>query len=695
MTREFSEEKKHLAVVIEEIDRLKKENQERSLRLKERIRQERERIWEDYARGSANPSGELQDVVQISRTEVNDAEGYEYLQQMIGRLDEQRKSPYFARIDFAENGEQESFYIGKNSLVDPESAEVYVCDWRADISSLFYDFEKGPAYYDTGAGRISGEITLRRQFKIEDSVLKYVFESDLAVEDEILKEELGKSSDLKLKTIVDTIQRDQNRIIRNLSADVLVVDGSAGSGKTSVALHRAAYLLYRFRNTLSGLNILIFSPNTIFNAYIRDVLPELGEERVLQDNFYDFLSGMFDCSFETPGAFYERMLNDEACNELEKRGGKSFCAILESMLKENLDLISFRDISFPGNVAVINAETVRGYYLRFSAYPLKVRCEKVTNILCEDFEDIYKELYLNRFIEELKKDPSVAFTDEEVRIEKAKEWKRCLSAFREDISSLFSVDIFQVYRRALQSLSEKEAEAFDQRLSGGKLDFSDLYPLSYLNLLSGFRPEAKKISHVILDEAQEYPAVLFRSLPLLFPSAKFTILGDLCQRSYSLDSGISEIGDFFNGKKTAFCKLDKTYRCTRQINQYLYDCGGVSPENWFVRDGDEVLFADFDAEELVAYLAEDSRSCAVICRDKAAAEAVYCQIKNKVRAFILNEEGTLSPGKVAVIPSYLAKGLEFDRVALIRQSGFNEKENRPMFYVGASRALHKLAVFDR
>lgn len=689
----FVEEERHLKKVLSEIDRFSLEASERRRFLREKIRQERERIWEDYARGSANPSGELQEVVQISRTEVNDTERYQNLQTMIERFQEQRKTPYFARIDFCEKQQTETFYIGKISLVDPSSSEVYICDWRADISSLFYDFETGPAYYETGAGKIEGDILLRRQFKIENGRLVYVFESDLAVEDEILRDELGKSADLKLKTIVGTIQREQNRIIRDVSADILVVEGGAGSGKTSVALHRVAYLLYRYRNTLSHLNIIIFSPNSVFNSYIRDVLPELGEERVLQENFYDFFSALFSVSFETPGAFAERLMAGADNNELEKRGGRRFCLALESALQEAAGSLAFPDVVFPGNFSTVSGEEIAGYYTRFLAYPHEVRCQKVINILCEDFEDLYKERYLEACLVEIKKDPSVALTSEEELQVKEEEWRRCLESFRKQLNALFAIDIYSVYTAALRTVSETEALAFEKRMGEGRFAFSDLYPLTYLKALLGVRPAVKKISHIVIDEAQEYPAALFQTLHLFFPEARFTILGDLCQRSCSLDSGIEEIPSFFGKRRTSYCRLDKTYRCTREIYAYLQTLGGCPHEKWFDRTGEAVAFFDFKAESLVRYLVGGKNTAAVICRDLASAEEIFRQIKDLADAFVLTENGTLFPGKIAVIPSYLAKGLEFDTVALIRQDGFNETENQSMFYVGASRALHRLAVF--
>ena len=213
--KDFEYEKQHLAEVIAKIDEFSGKSETAEIDLREKIREERARIWEDFSRGSMNPSSEIQDVVQISQTEMRDTARYEHIKQQVKNLHSQRYSPYFARLDFKENGyEPESFYIGNISLIDSESSDLYICDWRADISSMFYDFELGHAFYDSPTGRIEGELLLRRQFKIMDSILKYMFDTDVAIQDEILKDELGKTSDVKLKTIVTTIQKEQNGIIR-------------------------------------------------------------------------------------------------------------------------------------------------------------------------------------------------------------------------------------------------------------------------------------------------------------------------------------------------------------------------------------------------------------------------------------------------------------------------------------------------
>ena len=202
--------------------------------------------------------------------------------QLKHRFEKMLDAPFFGRVDFMYDGddEPEPFYIGIGNFAEKTGMQPLIYDWRAPVSSLFYDYDKGPASYEAPAGRLDGEILSKWQFKIQNGELVYAFESDTKIDDDILKKELGTNSDVKLKNIVRTIQKEQNAIIRNTKDRILVIQGAAGSGKTSIALHRIAYLLYHERDTLKSSNILILSPNSVFADYISHILPELGEENI-------------------------------------------------------------------------------------------------------------------------------------------------------------------------------------------------------------------------------------------------------------------------------------------------------------------------------------------------------------------------------------------------------------------------------
>ena len=225
---------------------------------------------------------------------------YQHSDMLARRLERVYANPYFGRMDFQEDGDPkaEQLYLGIATLVDEKTGEYLIYDWRAPVSSMYYDSETGGAFYSAPMGTIEGNILLKRQYRIVGGEIDLMFDSSLKIDDDILQEILSRSADNRMKTIVTSIQREQNRIIRDDSHRLLVVQGAAGSGKTSIALHRAAYLLYRYKDTVKADNILIFSPNKIFNDYISSVLPELGEESILQTTFWDYAYNMLPDRYE-------------------------------------------------------------------------------------------------------------------------------------------------------------------------------------------------------------------------------------------------------------------------------------------------------------------------------------------------------------------------------------------------------------
>ena len=209
------------------------------------------------------------------------------------------QSPYFARIDFSvASSEPAAVYIGIHNFSQERTGKNLIYDWRAPVSSMFYDFELGPAWHDTPSGRIEGHITLKRQYRIRDGRMEFMIENGLNIHDEVLQKELSHAADDKMKTIVATIQRDQNAVIRNDSSPVMIIQGVAGSGKTSIALHRIAFLLYRFRDSIAAKDILIISPNKVFADYISNVLPELGEEQVPEMEMDELAQDLLENKFK-------------------------------------------------------------------------------------------------------------------------------------------------------------------------------------------------------------------------------------------------------------------------------------------------------------------------------------------------------------------------------------------------------------
>lgn len=691
--------------IIEMIDRILCLDEQKRQELKEEIIEERERIWDDLSRGGYNPETDLQDTTVDSQADYLRSARVDFLEQRKNRLIMLRDNPYFARIDFKEKGEDvaEQFYIGMSSLSDPKTAELYICDWRADISSLFYEHGLGPVVYKSPIDDIPGEITLRRQFRISDSELKYIFDSDIAIEDNVLQDELGKNSDAKLKNIVSTIQAEQNKIIRDLSCDILLVQGVAGSGKTSIALHRLAYLMYKFRKTLTAQSIVIFSPNDVFNGYIADVLPSLGEEKVIQRSFYEMFSSFHpEFVFENPSDYYERLLNKDIRPDEEIKSSEKFISVLRNTFEKNNTNITITEGITLRRTEIISAEELdRLFNDNYKNYPPATRIQKIKSVIADDLEDNKKAAMLSEFVRKIKKDQALDFTEEEESILKQNEWNNILDEISRKVDAALSPDIVAIYREALGTVNSELASLAVTRFNHeGKplFDYPDLFPLTYLAILAGTVRPMRKIAHAVIDEAQDYPPILFRIINSLMPTAKLTILGDISQRTTPINLTIENISEYFN-RTTTYYKLTKSYRSTSEINEYLKSVMD-SPDNdvsSLNRHGEAVETIPYNINKIEAALEElhrkGFRSNAIICKDRAACKKLRSRMKTGNKPKIIRGEDMIKPGTDVIIPAYLTKGLEFDGV-IVADNGVLRKNAPGTFYVACSRALHKLYVTE-
>ena len=430
-------------------------------------------IWEN--------SGVLDDIeVMVSMRDVN--KEVDFTNKNIKNINALRKSlssPYFGRVDFSYDDDIISVYIGINGII--ENLKNYVFDWRSPIASLFYNYGVGKAEYTAPMGKIQGDILLKRQYKISNGKIKRCFESDINIDDEYLQEILSSASSKKMTNIVNTIQKEQNMIIRNVDDKHLIVQGIAGSGKTSVALHRIAYLLYNEKN-LTNNNVLIFSPNEVFSDYISNVLPELGEQNVLQTTFSDFSSSYIGGDIESFTNFLERYYNNEnICLENQKYNKVK----LSNEFKKEIDIFLKDYISTAG--------FVKG---------LSINGKKITR---EELNRIFQEKFDNREVSRRLEDMSEYLGGYK------KEFKRKIF---QKLKELLTIDTnpIEVYNKILSknNLSiDKEKTKFNSNGKIKKLSYSDLLPLMYINFeLNGY-PNARTIKHVIIDEAQDYTLLQF------------------------------------------------------------------------------------------------------------------------------------------------------------------------------------------
>lgn len=597
-------------------------------------------------------------------------------------------SPFFGRVDFIYEGDEEPerFYIGIGNLAERAGSRPLVNDWRAPVSGLFYDYDKGPASYDAPAGTMKGEITSKWQYKIRRGEMVYEFESDIKIDDDILKAELGSSGEVQLKNIIRTIQKEQNAIIRNTEDKIMVIQGAAGSGKTSVALHRIAYLLYHDRKNLKSSNILILSPNSVFADYISHILPELGEENIREMSFdlfayKDLQDTAADCE-DKYDQIEKAVKNPSLWKRYREKQSQEFISRLDGFILELEDeLMNFRDVEYKGHV-LTEGEIIRLFYFKFSEIPLLSRMEAVEEYFIDQVETLRGRDLSEEEREELT----------------------------EKFQSMYGGrDFYVLYSRFL------DREGYDplpkKPLEKRSLKYEDVYPLLYLkhNLIRC--REHREIRHLVVDEMQDYSWVQYLLLKKLFP-CRMTILGDKAQTMEENRQDVMEFLPRIFGRNIRKIYMNRSYRNTVEIAEYAGRIVGMEGVELFERHGAPVEEKEFkdkrDAldEVLKTWLSDKDRleTAAVICLTEKEAEEAALYLKEKLAentsgnleeiSYFDRNSGKFKKG-LTVTTFYLAKGLEFDRVYGI----FDKKDKSPLKlqaeYITATRALHELFMYSR
>ena len=611
-------------------------------------------------------------------------------------------SPFFGRVDFCYEGEDEPeiFYIGIANLAEENGGLPLIYDWRAPVSGLFYDFDKGPASYQAPLGEIHGDIAAKWQYKIRGGKMIYEFESDVKIDDEILKAELGSNGDVQLKNIIRTIQKEQNAIIRNTSDRIMVIQGAAGSGKTSIALHRIAYLLYHDRKNLKSSSVLVLSPNGVFSDYISHILPELGEENIREMSFdlfaYKRLKNVVsDC--EDRYDLIERQIAG-LCDEklLKEKLSRDFLDRMEGYLVELEDsLMNFRDVEHRG-VVKKEQEIIELFYFKFMDIPLLSRMDAVAEY----------------FIDEVETLKGFDLPDEE----------------REAVKNRFyrmyeTRDLYVLYNRFLrqEGFPSLPQVQYEKR----KLRYEDVYPVLYLKYRLETQQEDSGVRHLIVDEMQDYSMIQYLIIQRLF-KCRMTILGD---REQTMDGEQQDVLTFLPkifGKDIRRIVMNKSYRNTVEIASYANKLAGITEVELFERHGKPVVEKEFpgleEALESVvrelriekqAVIAENAdegvediisyETAAVIARTADEARETYYILKEKLEAegfdtkerlSLLHRDSTNFQKGLTVTTFYMAKGLEFDQVFSV----FPGEDRSPIVerarYIAATRALHELYMYE-
>jgi len=637
---------------------------------------------------------------EVSRHERQYAEA----SRQLTRLKKMLNEPYFGRIDFIEEGydDLEEIYIGRYSLFDEETNTYHVYDWRAPISSLYYDYGVGAAQFvvpGTGA-TIEGEITLKRQYQIEKGELLYLFDNDIAIDDEILRRELSKSADAHIKTIVNTIQTEQNRAIRAKEHNVLV-HGPAGSGKTSVGLHRLAYLLYRDRNSLTSAKVRIFSPSPIFASYIAGIIPELGEEDVQNLDFVALVADKGRDRRPFHGLYHQIAATDEMRRAwLFQKYSSAFLDALESFVAHHAP--SFEDVRFNRDTVCSGRRMEELYQDRTVSSNLKSKTERVLSYV----ERAYAEYFsanrqaITALFNSIHDDN---FSDHEVRIKFDEEKSIVIRDLKSRLSPYSSKLLEKFLKKWAQrcKLSSKFAkDAFKM----DKLFYEDALLLFYVDILTGRVPQDKTVKHILLDEAQDLSHLHHRILTRLYVASNFTVLADANQALYP-GINLSSIGELHALYPTACdIPLTRSYRSTYEINVFAARfLQNPNPDASYMRHGDEpqIIEANDAAAatvEILRQLPEGYSTVGILLPTAWDARVFYERLKGlcskelaRKLQLIASEEDDFVPG-VMVMAVPFAKGLEFDTVICPEYGSDSLKGefgNRLMYLI-CTRALHRL-----
>ena len=630
---------------------------------------------------------------------------YEEVANKISVLETLIQSPYFARIDFKFEDEDqfEPIYIGRSSLKEEKSREMYIYDWRSPIASVFYRFVTGPAFYDAPGGRIAGEVDLKRQYEIKKGVLEYFFDADVQITDEFLRKLLSQNTSPKMKTIVETIQREQDMVIRDMENDLMMVQGVAGSGKTSIALHRAAYLMYQgLSNRLAAHNIIIISPNPLFEQYISNVLPELGESNVVSVVFEEMVSAILQREhIQSRNQFLENLITSKKYrsvikNSMEFKMSPSFKEILDRFIRDLPHRwIAFDDICFEGE-CIVTKEMLRDRTLVRAEVPLGTKLRQLEDFVVESIRES-KKIRMSReeeviIINEMRRFTELNLLNLYRALFNDREYFYHLA---EGIEQNASMDRIIKYTR--------------ENLNSNLLYYDDAAVLTYLRLKIYGTGKYKNIKQVVIDEAQDYYPLQYEIFSLLFSNAKFTVLGDMNQTLEKQEdiSLYEQIAKILNKKKSSLITMDKSFRCTNEILNYSLKFIDQRPEiKSFNRKGEEPqLFTAKDQDELVGKILAEVNVCqemgyqsvGLICKTERNAVRLFDQLKDKIELQLIESESMSDLNGVFIIPVYMSKGLEYDAVLICDcdSENYHSEDDKKLLYIACTRALHRLNLFTK
>ena len=627
-------------------------------------------------------------------------ESYKTIDKKLTEYTKLKEIPYFGKVAFADDGLQETIYIGRYGLNREGEFEPVIVDWRAPVSSLFYKGTIGESSYKSPNGEVPVDILSRRQIMIKKGVLQGFFDSEVDVKDDILQMILSSNTGEKLKDIVMTIQQEQDEIIREDRQKVVVVNGVAGSGKTTIALHRVAYLLYNFREQL-GNKVLILGPNDIFIDYIGEVLPTLGEGGVRQQTFVNFAISEIGLDQHVVDftEYLEKALrgNNEVIDEIKYKSSKEFIDLLDKKCTEfEENYFNIKPIKYFGE-EIVSIEEIKELFEKHYKYmTLFRRSKKIERVIISKIKDKRDEKV--RELNAAVKEKLASLSEDELLIE------------QNNIEFTRRIKVREIVREVMKAKAELAAwinhknivDIYKEMMDTKILSYLDLAPILYLMIKLDGKKCKSDIKHIVIDEAQDYNMLQFIVLKELTGCRSYTIVGDANQRLIKAteEAAMLSLKPLFGGF-TKYFDLNKSYRSTYQIMQYankLLDEHAIVP---FVREGkydvEEVKVNDKEdlidtlLETLEAYEDENYENVAIIVKGKEELKEIAPELKQFTKILSFDREDLIYRGGRVIIPSYYAKGLEFDGVIVVNLD--NDTDNL-VKYIMCTRALHRLKVID-
>ncbi|TCJ01699.1 RNA polymerase recycling motor HelD [Cytobacillus praedii] len=758
MNLKCQQEQKRVDSVMQTITQEISKLEEETSRRRNEVVQIRKHFWDEIKVNTDTFDDYLETIIGLRQEaqalSVNQS-AHRHASKRLSTLRRMQEIPYFGRIDFIEEGTstEEQIYIGISSLSDPHGEDFLIYDWRAPISSVYYDFQPGPAKYLTPGGTIQGILEKKWQYLIRSGVLQSMFDTSLTIGDEILQQVLGKGTDKKMHNIVATIQQDQNQIIRHDHRRLLIVHGAAGSGKTSAAMQRIAYLLYKYRDRINADQIILFSPNSMFNSYVSNVLPELGEENMQQVTFQEYLDHRLSNEFQIENPFeqleyvltgvHTPSYKTRVASIRFKASSRFFEAIQSYRQSLEVSGMLFKDISFRGKPIVTSQQIADRFYRNEKSLRFHNRLEKIKEWLIKKINDAIKEERSKPWVQEeiellsnedyhkahsylaekrgFKGEDKADYEIEPEALARLIAHQK-MKPLRKQVQKFHFVDMKGMYRQLFANPKiikdwiggETPEEWGDicqmtlKILDEDKLFYEDSTPFLLLKeMILGFQTNSS-IKHVVVDEAQDYSPFQFEFLRRLFPAARMTVLGDFNQAIFAHASEMVDFNTLMNlygPDETEVINMARSYRSTKPIIEFtrklISNGDRIIP---FEREGERPkltqLVDHIELHSCIASKIADLRgigfnSIAIICKSAEESISAYEALSSLDEIKLLKSNSIEYEQGVVVVPSYLSKGIEFDAVIIYDASEdvYGDESLRRVFYTACTRAMHFLQLY--